>query len=384
MTNQQEPRIFHLITRLLKGGAERVVTDVVVGLDNYEFTVGYGASYDREQVNLLNQKGIETKRFPLIRHYNPVAAFAAIASVANYLRRNNFDVVHTHSTEAGIIGRFAASAAGIPHVVHTVHGIPFTDDRNAVLNRFVLECERAAAKRTDRIAVNADIIADEYLGRGIGSPEQYTTVYIGVEREKFRTASPAPDLPGDRPRVVMIGRLAEGKGFNVVLDAVESIRCANFSVCLVGDGPLYESLESEIEERGLSERVFLTGFRDDIPRVLAASDVFVLPSFREGTPRVILEAMASGLPVVATDIAGIPEQVANGESGYLIPTGSPGTLADHLDKLLSNPGLRNRMGEKGYERAERFSVETMLDEFDSLYRELLQGTDKHNGLLDHT
>ena len=122
---------------------------------------------------------------------------------------------------------------------------------------------------------------------------------------------------------------------------------------------------------GLSDNVFLTGFRDDIPRVLAASDIFALPSFREGTPRVILEAMASGLPVVATDIAGIPEQVKDGESGYLIPTGTPSALTDRLNELLSNPDLRKQMGEKGYERAERFSVETMLKELDSLYREAL-------------
>lgn len=372
MTNNQEPRVFHLITRLLKGGAERVVTDAVVGLDNYDFTVGYGAFYDQDQVDLLNRNDIETRQFPLIRHYNPVTALPAVASVARYLRRNDFDIVHTHSTEAGIIGRFAAASVGIPHVVHTVHGVPFADDRNAALNRFILACERRAAKYTDQIAVNADVIADEYLHRGIGSPEQYTTIYIGVELEKFRNATPATDLSGGRPRIVMIGRLAEGKGFNVLLDAVESIRHDDFSVCLVGDGPLYESLESEIEIRGLSDSVFLTGFRDDIPRILAASDIFVLPSFREGTPRVIIEAMASGLPVVATDIAGIPEQVEDQESGYLIPTGNPRRLAERLDELLSNPEIRKQMGEHGYERAERFSVESMLEEFDSLYQELLQ------------
>lgn len=371
MAGQQEPRVFHLITRLLKGGAERVITDAVVGLNNYDFTVGYGAFYDQEQVDLLSQYDIETKQFSLIRHYNPVTALPATAFVANYLRRNDFDIVHTHSTEAGIIGRFAAAAAGIPHIVHTVHGIPFTDDRNAVLNRFILMCERSAAKYTDRIAVNADLVADDYLDRGIGSPKQYTTIYIGVERKNFLNAKPASDLPGNRPRIVMIGRLTEGKGFNVMLDAVKSICDGNFSVCLVGDGPLHESLESKIDNWGLSDSVFLTGFRDDIPRVLAASDIFALPSFREGTPRVILEAMASGLPVVATDIAGIPEQVKDGESGYLIPTGTPSTLADCLDELLSNSDLRKQMGQKGYERTERFSIKTMLDDFDNLYQELI-------------
>jgi glycosyltransferase involved in cell wall biosynthesis len=170
----------------------------------------------------------------------------------------------------------------------------------------------------------------------------------------------------------MVGRLAEGKGHDVLLDAVDAMDDWEGSVCIVGDGPLYDSLDASIEERGLSEQVFLTGYRDDVPRILAASDVLVLPSFREGTPRVITEAMASGLPVVATDIAGIPEQVEDGESGFLIPTGDSEALADRLNRLLVDSGLRDEMGACGCERAERFSVEAMVGQLDGIYRELLE------------
>lgn len=367
----QRPRILHLITRLLKGGAEAKTMATVLGLDDYEFTVGYGSSYHQEQLDCLKTAGIETKRFPLIRHYNPLTTLPAVVALARYLHREGFDIVHTHSTEAGIIGRFAAAMAGVPNVVHTVHGVPFADDRNAALNRFVLECERQAATFTDRIITNADVIADEYLDRGIGTRDQYTTIYSGVELEAFRAVAPAEDLPGTRPRIVMVGRLADGKGHSLLLDAVESIGDMAASVCIVGDGPLYDSLESEIADRGLADSVFLIGFRNDVPRVLAASDVLVLPSFREGTPRVITEAMASGLPVVATDIAGIPEQVVDGESGYLIPTGDAAALADKLAELLANSELRKQMGKRGLERVERFSVDAMLRDLDGLYRELL-------------
>ncbi|MDS0282273.1 glycosyltransferase family 4 protein [Haloarcula onubensis] len=365
------PRIFHFITRLLKGGAEAKTIATVTDLDGYEFTVGHGAEYDSEQVNRLERTGVETVCFPLVRHYNPLTALPAVLSLAQYLRREQFDIVHTHSTEAGIIGRFAAAIADIPHVVHTVHGVPFADDRHHTLNRFVLGCERRAAEHTDRIVTNADVIASDYLHRGIGSPDQYTTIYSGIQLDVFENAGPATDLPGSRPRVVMIGRLADGKGFNVLLDAAEDICDDDVSLCLVGDGPLYETLSSEVEARGLDESVFLTGYRDDIPNVLAASDVLVLPSFREGTPRVITEAMASGLPVIATDIAGIPEQVADSESGYLIPTGDPDTLADRLNELLESPDLRTTMGRRGRERAQMFSVDTMLAKLDSLYQGLL-------------
>jgi glycosyltransferase involved in cell wall biosynthesis len=157
----------------------------------------------------------------------------------------------------------------------------------------------------------------------------------------------------------------------VLLDAVELLGDFEGSVCIVGDGPLYDSLAEAIEGRGLSDQVFLTGFRDDVPCVLAASDVLVLPSFREGTPRVITEAMASGLPIVATDIAGIPEQVEDEENGYLVSTGDSGALAERLEQLLADTELREQMGEGGLERVERFSVGTMVGELDQLYQELL-------------
>ena len=368
-----KPRVFHLITRLLKGGAEAKTLATVRGLDDeYQFTVGYGAEYDQEQVDQLERDGIPTERFPLIRHYNPVTTLPAVASLARYLRRKEFDIVHTHSTEAGIIGRFAAVLAGVPNVVHTVHGVPFADDRNDALNRFVLACERRAATHTDCIVTNADVIAETYLERGIGTPEQYTTVYSGVDLDAFANATPADDLQGERPRVVMVGRLAEGKGHGVLLDAVALMDDFEGSVCIVGDGPLYDSLASKIEERGLSDRVFLTGYRDDVPRVLAASDVLVLPSFREGTPRVITEAMASGLPVVATDIAGIPEQIVDGENGYLIPAGDAAAVRERLGELVADSELRERMGKQGLERVEEFSVEAMIEELDGVYRKLVE------------
>jgi glycosyltransferase involved in cell wall biosynthesis len=372
MTGAERPHVFHLITRLLKGGAEAKTIATVRGLEEYEFTVGYGAEYDQEQVELLEREGTATKRFHLIRHYNPLTTVPAVLSLAWYLRREDFDIVHTHSTEAGIIGRFAAALADVPNILHTVHGVPFADDRNDLLNRFVLASERQATKYTDRMVTNADVIAEDYLKRGIGQPEQYTTVYSGVDLDAFADVEPAEDLSGKRPRVVMVGRLADGKGHEVLLEAVASMDDFEGSVSIVGDGPLYDSLEEEIEERGLSDQVFLTGFRDDVPGVLAASDVLVLPSFREGTPRVITEAMASGLPVVATDIAGIPEQVEDGEEGFLIPTGDSGTLGKRMGDLVENSELREQMGERGLERAERFSVESMVEELDGVYRELLE------------
>lgn len=375
-----KPRVCHLITRLLKGGAEAKTIETILGLDGYEFTVGHGAEYDPEQVERLQKAGVQTRRFASIRHYNPVTAVLAVGAVARYFRQEEFDIVHTHSTEAGIIGRFAASLADVPAVVHTVHGVPFASDRNDLLEWFVLRCERAAARRTDRLVTNADAIAEEYLRREIGEPEQYTTVYSGIDIDRFRDAAPAQDVTGAGVRVVMVGRLVDGKGFEDLLAAVDRLDQDDLSVYLVGDGPLREELQQEIDQRGLVGTVHMLGYRDDIPEILAACDVFVLPSYREGTPRVITEAMASGLPVIASDIAGIPEQVEDGESGYLIPAGDSETLATRLKELLADAELRDRMGERGLERVERFSIEAMLNELDGLYRELLGEAEKGRSL----
>lgn len=368
----EEPRVFHLITRLLKGGAEAKTIETVQGLDGYEFTVGHGNEYDPDQVSMLKEHGIETQRFRTIRHYNPVTAVPAVFAVARYIRRKNFDVVHTHSTEAGIIGRFAASMAGTPAVIHTVHGVPFADDRNDLLEQFVLQCERLAARQTDRLVTNADAIAEDYLNRGIGRPEQYRTVYSGIDIDRFRDAEPASDVTGSGVRILMVGRLADGKGFEDLLAALDRLDEAGVSAYLVGDGPLREDLEAEIERRGLTRSVHMLGYRDDVPEIMAASDVFVLPSYREGTPRVITEAMASGLPVVATDIAGIPEQVEPGTNGFLIAPGNVDELTSRLAQLISSSDLREEFGERSRERVESFSIDQMVSDLDAVYRNVAQ------------
>lgn len=369
----ERPRVFHLITRLLKGGAEAKTINTVKGLDGYEFVVGHGVDYDPEQIATMQSVGIETVRFSGIRHYNPVTALPAVGEVARYLQKQQFDIVHTHSTEAGIIGRLAAAIADVPAVVHTVHGVPFAPDRNRALELFVLYGERLAATYSDQIITNADAIATDYLSRGIGTPEQYTTVYSGIQLDTFQDASPASEINENGIQIASVGRLADGKGFPDLIAAVDQLDRNDITVYIVGDGPMYEKLEEEIEHSGLSETVQLLGYRDDIPEILSAVDIFTLPSYREGTPRVITEAMATGLPVIATDIAGIPEQVAHGENGYLIQPGDIDGLTKHIQQLCESSSLRQQFGTASQKRAEKFSVQQMLQDIDHIYTRLLAG-----------
>lgn len=365
------PTVFHLITRVLKGGAEGETHKLIEGMDDYRFVLGYGNEALQSEVGRFEQAGARIRQFSMIRHYNPVTAPLAVGQVANFIRKNEVDILHTHSTEAGVIGRLAAPLAGDPAVVHTVHGVPFSDDRNRLLNGYVLGCERLAARFTDRMVTNTDRIRDTYLERGIGTPEQYRTIHSGIDIGQFSDAPPASDVDSEDIRVVMVARLARGKGFEVLLDAIAELQ-ETVHVYIAGEGPLAEWLDEELEHRGLEGTVTLLGFREDIPQVLAAGDLLVLPSYREGMPRVITEAMAAGLPVIATDIAGIPDQVVDGETGYLIPTGDPDALRDRIADLVANPERREQMGAAGQRRARaRFSAEEMVERTRAVYEELL-------------
>lgn len=365
------PTVVHLITRVLKGGAEGETLKLIEGIDGYRFVLGYGNEALADEVARFERAGARTRQFSMLRHYNPATAPLAVGQVAAFLRQHEVDILHTHSTEAGVIGRLAAPLAGDQAVVHTVHGVPFSDDRNALLNRYVLGCERLAARFTDRMVTNTDRIRDTYLERGIGTPEQYRTIHSGIDIDQFTDALPAGDVDSDLVRVVMVARLARGKGFEVLLDAVENLQ-ETVHVYIAGEGPLAEWLAGEIRDRGLEETVTLLGFRADIPRVLAAGDLLVLPSYREGMPRVITEAMAAGLPVIATDIAGIPDQVVDGETGYLIRTGDPDALRDRIAALAADRGRREEMGEAGQRRAKaRFSAAEMVERTRAVYEELL-------------
>lgn len=367
------PRIFHLITRLVDGGAVSIVMSIVTDIDRFDVTVGFGAEADQHNVHSLREEGIRTKQFPLIRHYNPVTAVGAVYTVARYLMKHDFDIVHTHSTEAGIIGRAAAQLAGVSNVVHTIHGVPFTEDRTTLLNWFVKRCEQTVAPWTDEMVSIADVITQEYLSHDIGQPEQYRTIMNGIETDTFRTATPADDLPGSGVRALMVSRLAPGKGFEVLIEAIDQLGSDNLSVLIAGDGPLQAKLETEIQSRNLDRTAFLLGYRDDVPSLMAGCDFLVLPSFREGTPLVIMEAMAAGLPVIATDIAGIPELVDSGETGILIEPGDDVALATEMERLVAFSELRRELGGQGQRKASHFSVDRMVSEYSEMYDQLLSG-----------
>lgn len=365
------PRVLHLITRYLDGGAETTTRNTLNALAaadrEYDLYLGTGAEHDGERLAEVEAAGIATVVFRTMRHYNPVAAVFAVVAVAWFLAREEVDVLHTHSTEAGIVGRLAGFLARTPTVVHEIHNDPIAPENGALINLMVRVLEHVTAPLADVLIVKSPSIRRKYLDRGIGTPDQYELIYHGVPTEAFARVEPGR-TDGDGPvTLLFVGRLVDGKGLFDLLDAFERLEGAELDI--VGDGPLYDDLADAVDHRDL-DGVSLLGYRDDVPAVMARSDVLVLPSYREGTPRVITEAMASGLPVVSTDIAGIPDQVADDETGYLIEPGDVDALVEALRALIDDPERRRTFGERARDRVERFDVDTAKENYRELYRRI--------------
>lgn len=371
---QRKPKVLHIITRLLRGGAEEKTLNIVYGLeDKYDLHLGYGAEFEEAQVRKLRDHGVKTQKFSLLRHYDPFSIFFSVFQMYRYIKKHHFQIVHTHSTEAGVAGRIAAYLAGVPIVIHTIHGIPFTEGRNPLLRVFLLFWERLMAKGTTKFESNADIITKKFLEKGVGKEDQYITIYSGIDIEKIKDARPVDlNIPSDHFKVLMAGRLAKGKGFEELIQAAKKVvkQEKKISFLIAGEGELEWKIKKSVRDNGLEDHFLLLGYRDDLHRVMKAADLFVLPSHAEGTPRVITEAMAARLPVIATRVGGIPEQIEDGKNGLLIEPKNPDQLAEAILRLMNDRELRLQMGREGYERAQRFSLSRTLEDLDAFYDNL--------------
>jgi glycosyltransferase involved in cell wall biosynthesis len=296
------------------------------------------------------------------------------------IRSGRYDIVHTHSSKAGILGRWAAYLAGAPVIVHTVHGWGHHDRQHPLVRRLYIVLEQLTQRITARLIVVSPRNIQKGLADGIAAPEKYVTIRSGIDVGRFRQPSRPRDVirdelgvPRGAPVVGTVTRLSPQKApLDFISGAAQvAARRGDVHFVLVGDGPLRPAVEARLAELGLAERVHLTGLRRDIPDLMHSFDVFALTSLWEGLPRVLPQAMVTGLPVVATAVDGNAEVVADGVNGYLTPPGDPGAMATALLELLENPALSRSMGDAGRARAGEFDVRRMVSDIAALYRVLL-------------
>ena len=364
--------MLELVTLSDWGGAQACVFALSRGLrDTFDVTVACGSG--GPLILRLREEGIRVVEIPsLVRPPHPVADLKTLVWLVRWMRRERFAIVHCHSTKAGLLGRLAARMAGVPGIVFTVHGWPFTGWWHPIVRAAVMLAERAAARISTAIICVSDYDRRWALRMRIGRPDRIHVIHNGVDPNRWASDSAAsrPEAPAGECKVVSVGRLTYQKDPVALLHAWERIQQPH-RLILVGDGPLRPHLEALIRD-GPAGRVAVLGARDDVPALLRTADVFVLASRWEGLPLAVLEAMMSRLPVVATTVGGVVEEVVDGETGLLVPPQDPKALASALARLLDDPALRRRMGEAGQVRArEHFTEARMLKETAELYGRVL-------------
>jgi len=371
-------RVCVLVPKLRMGGAEAQVLSQLEHLDPSRFTAalvclnaGDGAMEERARrsVESIDIIGFRWRRFPI-----------SFAKLAACLRRGRFDVVHCHLPLADALGRIAGWLSGVPVRVTTEHG-KFLGKRRC---RLVLE--RMLVPITDaRICVSRDILEIRRMREGTPAAK---LLYIpnGVDTVRFRTpsrgrAAVMAELGWDaaRPLVLAVGRLEPEKNYELLIRAIGRVRSNRPDVAclLVGDGSRRDGLARLVTSLGLGEAVKLAGARGDIPDLLAAADVFVISSLKEGLPVSLLEAMAAGKAIVATAVGGVPEALRDGENGALVESGDEEGMARAVAALLGDDALRVRFGRAAAADAEStYAIEKVVGKIEALYIDLVDRKSK--------
>ncbi|MDA1184520.1 MAG: glycosyltransferase [Acidobacteria bacterium] len=390
-TSVSPVRVVHIITRLILGGAQENTLYTAIGHHHdprFDVTLlcGVDEAGEGNMFGEANRAGVKTVVLPsLLREIRPFTDLKAIFDVYRFLKKGRYTIVHTHSSKAGIIGRIAAKVAGVPAVVHTIHGVAFHEFQSGWRNRLYIALERLCAPLCGRIVSVSQRLGEAALALHIGRPEQHTTIFSGIdldlflnvrERVSVEEAKRLAGIPSDAPVVGKIARLFPLKGHEQFLAvAVEVARqMPDVYFLLVGDGPLRDQLKAEAVRLGLGDRVVMVGrvLPQEVPQFIQAMDVVVHTSLREGIARVLPQAGAVGKPVVTFDLDGAPEVVRDGVSGYLVPALDTRQVAERTVELLRDPGRRREFGEVGRAFAtEHFSVETMVKRVNAVYLQLL-------------
>lgn len=378
-------KVLHPITRLIIGGAQEntMLTAELLQQAGWRVDIVSGPQTGSEGslIEIVQERGIPLILEPtLVREVNPVKDLLATWRLARLMRQGQYTIVHTHSSKAGIVGRWAAKLAGVPVIVHTVHGWGHHERQHPLIRAYYIWLEKLTLPITDKLIVVSALNIEKGLADGIGQPDNYLVIRSGIELDRFGH----PQVPraetraawGIPPEAVVVGSVTRLSPQKAPLDFVQAAALVaqqypQTYFMMVGDGPLRSEVEALAAKLGIADRLVLTGLRRDVPELMAAFDIFALSSLWEGLPRVLPQAMATSLPIVATACDGSAEAITEGVNGFLVPPGEPKALAERLCQLLADPVLAKQLGAAGYARVAEFSDRGMVAAIADLYRELL-------------
>lgn len=383
MENKNKISICHVITRMIVGGAQENTLFSCIGQlragHRVVLVTGPSPGPEGELLSRISVPDLEVVTFKeLVREISFKDDTLAYFKLKKYFKEQKFDVVHTHASKAGLIGRLAAKAAKIPCVVHTVHGQAFHEYEKPWKNFIYKLSERIAALCSDRIYAVAQAMIDQCVKAHIAPEKKYKVVYSGMDMESFLNAEREETLrrelniPENAPVIGTLARLFELKGYDDVFKAfpllLQDIPQAH--LLIVGNGILRESLEAEARNSGFSDRVHFAGLvsPDQVPRYLMQMDILWHLSLREGLPRSVVQALACGKAACGYALDGTPEVILNGETGCCVPAREYETIARKSAELLQDRAMLLKMGQNGRELVKtRFDKERMalilLDEY---------------------
>lgn len=368
-------RVAVVITRL-EGGAGILALRGAAALDPGRFTVTIITGSGGPLLGQALAAGLEVVLEPSLRApLGPAADLTALRRLTALLRARRFDVVHTHTAKAGAVGRLAARRAGVGRIVHTYHGFPFHEFQSPARRGAYVAVERRLGRITDLALAVGSGVAVEAVRRGLIPPDRIRTIGVAVDQPPPLAADPvarrrarrALGLPADVTVVGAVGRLAYQKAPEDFLAALRALRRPGVVGVWVGGGELAGRM-ARLAAAQPQAPVLLTGERDDVPALLPGFDVFTLPSRYEGLPTAVVEAMLSGVPVVATAVNAVGDLVVPGETGLLVPPRRPGLLAEAVRSLLDSPADAARMAAAARTRlGTRYGVPALRDTLTAAY-----------------
>jgi glycosyltransferase involved in cell wall biosynthesis len=371
-------KVLHIITRLDPGGSATNTIETVDRLDPNQFDVflisGRTVDPDRCIEQDLINRGLSYAFFPnLVREVHLWKDIQAFVELYRFIKTEHFDIVHTHSSKAGIVGRWAAKLAGVKTIVHTPHGHIFYGYFNKVVTTLFLWVERLTARITDKIITLTDRGKQEHIDLKVAAENKFITIYSGINVNLTNPPDVSLELPKDAFLFGTVARLDPIKGITYLIDAMNLVvkQYPQSYLLVVGEGSEKERLQKQCHQLGITQKVLFVGFQKAPDSYIKKMDVFVLPSLNEGMGRVILEAMLHAKPVIASRVGGVPELITDGQNGFLVPPANPRALADAMIKMIEKPLLKEMGVESQAKINERFSLERMVKDIEALYITLI-------------
>lgn len=387
--SSEEIRVLRVIARLNMGGPAIHVASLAAGLETrgYHTTLVAGslARGEDSMAFLAERLGVSVVSVAeLQREVSVLHDARSVLRLAELIRSQRPHILHTHTAKAGAIARAAALLAGgarPPVVLHTFHGHVLKGYFDAGRTAFFRQVERTLARASDVLVAVSPEVRDELVELGVAPYEKFVVIRLGIPLEE-RLGGPGADsdyrrlygIPPGAFVVGWVGRMTGVKATGAVLEIVRVARERGVDavLCMVGDGPDREGLERLAHELGIARHCYFVGYQSDVAGYYRLFDAFLLPSVNEGTPVSAIESLASGTPVVANRVGGVPDVVRDGVDGFLVEPGDAEEAAERLAMLAADPALRARLGESGRARVlARYSVSRLVDDVDRLYRSLL-------------